>query len=87
MIQKPYVHETKDKFLRGVRHIRLFKQKNGTKFRFCLEPLRSDYLLSPSHAGMYIPANMGAGTGPCRGVGQSPASLNHFLRQYNFFFM
>ena len=62
-------------------------KKTGTKFRFLSGAKDSDYLLSLPHAGMYIPANRGAGTGPCRGVGQSPALLIKSFNSYFDFFV
>ena len=49
--------------------------KTGPWFRFFLFIEDFGPITTPPHAGMYIPANRGAGTGPCRGVGQSPALL------------
>ena len=84
-IRKPHVHVTTNKFLRGVRHIRLFKQKTGTKFRFYLEPKTSVCLFTLPHAGMYIPAKSGHGAEPLAGVGgRAPFSKVLLYRKSNF---
>ena len=61
-----------DKFFRGVRHIRLFKQKNGTKFRFCLEPLLSAYYISPTPRGNIYSREHGCRDWSLPGCGAEP---------------
>ena len=78
MIQKPHIHETMDKFFRGVRHIRLFKQKNGTKFRFCLEPLLSAYYISPTPRGNIYSREHGCRDWSLPGCGADPRSTKSF---------
>ena len=43
------------------------------KFRFLSGVNNSCHFPYQTHAGMHIPANLGQGTGPLWGAGQSPA--------------